>query len=140
MDNTNEPEKKKRRSSQAKWHQDTPSAKEWQERTRAKIQASKIVDDAIKAATGKIEITNSRATMIKTLLDRTLPVQTESAIEQVTTQKPDMAALKAAFDSNPAVKEAILKMFGIDPFALNQLVSKLDAPLEDPNIQDSTKH
>lgn len=89
-------------SAKDKWNENLPSTKEWQDRTRAKIAASNILDTAIKAADGEIELSTSRAAIIKTLLDRVLPAQTQAQVEQTTTEsKPDFASLKEMIKANP---------------------------------------
>lgn len=92
-----------------KWKDTLPSTREWQERTRAKIAASNVIEDALKAASGEIEISNTRASMIRTLLDRVLPAQTQTDATVTTTDKPaDLQALKQAIAQSPEL-QAMLK-------------------------------
>ena len=92
-----------------KWKDGLPSTREWQDRARAKIQASNLLTIAIKAAMGEEEISTSRAAMIRTLLDRVLPAQTQSDVTTTTTDAPaDMQALKAAIAQSPEL-QAMLK-------------------------------
>lgn len=92
-------------SASKKWKDDRPSVKEWQERARSKIQASNLLNIAIKAAMGEEEISTSRAAMIRTLLDRVLPAQTQSDVTTTTTDAPaDLGALKAAIAQSPELK------------------------------------
>ena len=90
-----------------KWKSNKPSMREWQETTRQKIAAGNLITIAIKAASGELELTNSRAAIVKTLLDRVLPAQTESSIEQVNTTRPDIESLRAAIKASPQLKEAL---------------------------------
>lgn len=92
-----------------KWKDGLPSTREWQERTRAKIAASNVIEDALKAASGEIEISGTRATMIKTLLDRVLPAQTQTDATVTSADKPaDMQALKQAIAQSQEL-QAMLK-------------------------------
>lgn len=91
-----------------KWNDKSPAAKEWQERTRAKIQASQVIDDAIQAAEGKIEVSTSRATMMKALMDRVLPAQTQAQVEQTNVDAPqDLEGLKEAIKASPELQNLL---------------------------------
>ena len=101
-------------ATQDKWKTNKPSIREWQDKTRAKIAAGNLITIALKAASGELELSNSRAAIVKTLLDRVLPAQTEASIEQTNTTRPDIESLRAAIKASPALKEALLSLLTVD--------------------------
>lgn len=65
-----------------KWKDDLPSTREWQDRTRAKINASMLIDRLAKCANGDVELSTAAVSAAKTLLDRVLPSLTSADINQ----------------------------------------------------------
>lgn len=99
-----------------KWKADNkPSTREWQERMRAKIASSKVLDTAIQCAAGKLDITSTRATMVKALLDRVLPVQTENTEHQGEPQKPDLASIREAIANSPELQAVLASLIAPKP-------------------------
>ena len=93
-----------------KWNDKTPSVREWQDRTRAKIQASNVLAIALKAANGEVELSTSRATIIKTLLDRVLPAQTSADVTQHVETAPDLQAIKDLVEASPELQSLLAGM------------------------------
>ncbi len=102
-------------SASKKWNSDLPSVKEWQDRARLKIQASNALDVALRAVNGEIELSTSRANIIRSLLDRVLPTQSQSQVEATTTQKPDFESLKQAIQASPELRNTLLALLESKP-------------------------
>ena len=62
-----------------KWNNDLPSTREWQDRTRSKINAGMLIDRLGKCAAGEIELSTAAVSAAKTLLDRILPSLTSAS-------------------------------------------------------------
>ncbi len=102
-------------SASKKWNSDLPSVKEWQDRARLKIQASNALDVALKAVNGDIELSTSRANIIRSLLDRVLPAQSQTQVETTNTQKPDFESLKQAIQASPDLRNTLLALLDSKP-------------------------
>ena len=110
-------------SATKKWNDKTPSVREWQDRTRAKIQASNVLAIALKAANGDVELSTSRATIIKTLLDRVLPAQTSADVTQHVETAPDLQAIKDMVEASPELQSLLAGLLKptetVDPIVAN---------------------
>ena len=76
-----------------KWKGDLPSSREWQDRTRAKINAGMLIDRLTKCAAGNVELSTAAVSAAKTLLDRVLPSLTSADISQTPSAPLDYAGL-----------------------------------------------
>ena len=103
-------------SAKDKWNDNLPSTKEWQDRTRAKIASSKVLETALQAANGEIELSTSRASIVKTLLDRVLPAQTQSQVDQTVHEtKPDFASLREMIKNSPEFQKQLRALLDDKP-------------------------
>jgi hypothetical protein len=86
---------------------DLPSQKEWQERTRQKIRDSKIVEKGIKVLDGELKLDNGQLQVLKMLLPTILPTQSESSVENITPEVPDLKTLGETLRNSPEVLDAL---------------------------------
>ncbi len=110
-------------------NKDLPSQKEWQERTRQKIRDSKIVEKGIKVLDGELKLDNGQLQVLKMLLPTILPTQSESSVETITPEVPDLKTLGETLRNSPEVLDALglmLKPVGpiVPPFPMD--VPKMD--------------
>jgi len=84
-----------------------PSQREWQERTRQKIRDAGTVDKALKVLDGTLKMDPSQVVVLKALLPTILPTQSESSVEQIVHQIPDLQGMKKMLHGNPELLEAL---------------------------------
>lgn len=88
-------------------NKDLPSQKEWQERTRQKIRDSKIVEKGIKVLDGELTLNAGQLQVLKMLLPTILPTQSESSVETITPDAPDLKTLGETLRNSPEVLDAL---------------------------------
>lgn len=110
-------------SASKKWNSKLPSVKEWQDKMREKIRASKLLDIALEVAEGSKVIPMGQAHMIIKLMDRVLPPQTEQTVEvynQTVDPKELLSRLTIAAANNSMLK---------------QMLSQIVAPIEVESVR-----
>ena len=66
----------------SRWNSNLTSTKEWQDKTRAKIQAGMLIDRLAGCASGEYEMSTAAVSAAKCLLDRVLPSLSSADINQ----------------------------------------------------------
>ena len=69
-------------SQKSRWNSNLTSTKEWQDKTRAKIQAGMLIDRLAGCASGEYEMSTAAVSAAKCLLDRVLPTLSSADINQ----------------------------------------------------------
>ena len=69
-------------SQKSRWNSNLTSTKEWQDKTRAKIQAGMLIDRLAGCASGEYEMSTAAVSAAKCLLDRVLPSLSSADINQ----------------------------------------------------------
>lgn len=84
-----------------------PSQREWQERTRQRIRDSGIVDKSIKVLSGELKLDACQIQVLKMLLPTILPTQSESSVETITPQAPDMETMRTMVQESPELQATL---------------------------------
>src|SRR3990167_5787866 len=105
------------KTTKAKWNNDLPSTREWQERTRAKINAGMLIDRLGKCAAGEVELSTAAVSAAKTLLDRVLPSLTSADINQTSSQSVDYESLVTQLSSliGPEMANVLMAKLTVKP-------------------------
>ena len=69
-------------SQKSRWNSNLISTKEWQDKTRSKIQAGMLIDRLAGCASGEYEMSTAAVSAAKCLLDRVLPSLSSADINQ----------------------------------------------------------
>jgi hypothetical protein len=88
-------------------NKDKPSQKEWQERTRQKVRDAKMIEKGLKVVEGSLTFTAIQAKIFSSLLPTILPTQSESSVETITPEIPDLKTLGETLRNSPEVLDAL---------------------------------
>lgn len=118
-------------SASDKWNSKKPSVREWQEKMREKIRASKLLNIALEVAEGDRVIPLAQANMIKMLMDRVLPPQSEQTVEvynQTIDPKELLSRLTLAAASNGVLKQMLAQI--VSPIEVESVRVDTHTPVE----------
>lgn len=91
-------------------NKDLPSQREWQERTRQRIRAAGIVEKGLKVIAGELTMNSGQLAVLKMMLPTILPAQTESVVENVVSEKPDMEGIRKLIEGSHELQAMLASM------------------------------